>query len=323
MSTSATPAGLNGGSKRPRANARGRSDGAAGGGRRRPLTSGGIWGPIFVAPQALLFAAFFLIPVVIAVALAFMEVRPTSMSWVGLDNFRRALSDQLFHRALINTTVFTAVVVVFWLGKALLVAYLLDPMNHTLQTFFKSAFYLPAVTSGVIISLIWLWIFNPTFGLLNAFVGLFGIDPVAWLGNTNTALPALMLMQVIMGGGSSIVLLSAALARIPRDLYEVAIIDGAKRPTIFAKVILPLIRPTLLYLVVTGTINTFQVFEAVYVMTQGGPQFATTTVVFRIYQEAFQRFNLGYASAQAIVLFVITFIMAAVQFRLLGQNVEY
>src|SRR5690606_41068516 len=101
--------------------ARGRSDGAAGGGRRRPLTSGGIWGPIFVAPQTLLFAAFFLIPVVIAVALAFMEVRPTSMSWVGLDNFRRALSDQLFHRALINTTVFTGVVVVFWLGKALLV----------------------------------------------------------------------------------------------------------------------------------------------------------------------------------------------------------
>ncbi len=277
----------------------------------------------FVAPQTLLFLAFFLIPVVIAVALAFMEVRPTRMTWVGLDNFQRALNDQLFHRALLNTTVFTLVVVVFWLGKALLIAYLLDPMNRGLQTFFKSAFYLPAVTSSIIISLIWLWIFNPTFGLLNAFVGAFGVEPVAWLGNTSTALPALILMQVVMGGGSSIVLLSAALARIPRDLYEVALIDGAKRPTIFAKVILPLIRPTLLYLVVTGTINTFQVFDSVYVMTQGGPQFATTTVVFRIYQEAFQRFNLGYASAQAIVLFLITLVLAGIQFRMLGQNVEY
>jgi len=278
---------------------------------------------VFVAPQTLLFVAFFLVPVVIAFALAFMEVRPTRMTWVGLANFRRVLDDPLFGRALVNTSVFTAVVVVFWLGKALLIAYLLDPMSSALQTFFKSAFYLPAVTSSVIISLIWLWIFNPTFGLLNAFVGLFGVEPVAWLGNTRTALPALMAMQVVMGGGSSIVLLSAALARIPRDLYEVALIDGARRPTIFAKVVLPLIRPTLLYLVVTGTINTFQVFESVYVMTQGGPQFATTTVVYRIYQEAFQRFNLGLASAQAIVLFLITLVLAAVQFRLLGQNVEY
>ncbi len=322
MSTTGSPAAI-GGDTRPRAQARGRVQGPEGGRRRRAPGSGGLWGVAFVAPQTLLFLAFFLIPVVIAVALAFMEVRPTRMSWVGLDNFERVLNDQLFHRALLNTTVFTAVVVVFWLGKALLIAYLLDPMNTALQTFFKSAFYLPAVTSSIIISLIWLWIFNPTFGLLNAFVGLFGVEPVAWLGNTSTALPALMFMQVVMGGGSSIVLLSAALARIPRDLYEVALIDGAKRPTIFTKVILPLIRPTLLYLVVTGTINTFQVFDAVYVMTQGGPQFATTTVVYRIYQEAFQRFNLGVASAQAIVLFLITLVLAAVQFRMLGQNVEY
>jgi len=322
VSTVGAPAGVTGGEARPRASARGRAEGR-GGRRGRAPGQGGLWGVVFVAPQTLLFVAFFLVPVVIAFALAFMEVRPTRMTWVGLANFRRVLDDPLFGRALVNTSVFTAVVVVFWLGKALLIAYLLDPMSSALQTFFKSAFYLPAVTSSVIISLIWLWIFNPTFGLLNAFVGLFGVEPVAWLGNTRTALPALMAMQVVMGGGSSIVLLSAALARIPRDLYEVALIDGARRPTIFAKVVLPLIRPTLLYLVVTGTINTFQVFESVYVMTQGGPQFATTTVVYRIYQEAFQRFNLGLASAQAIVLFLITLVLAAVQFRLLGQNVEY
>lgn len=304
---------------RPRRPSRGRGRGGARSGAR----TGGLWGAIFVAPQTLLFVAFFLLPVIIAFALAFMEVRPTRMSFVGLDNFETVLNDVLFRRALVNTSVFTIVVVLFWLGKALLIAYLLDPMNHALQTFFKSAFYLPAVTSGVIISLVWLWIYHPNFGLLNGLVTALGGDTVAWLGNTRTALPALMAMQVIMGGGSSIVLLSAALARIPRDLYEVAIIDGASRATIFAKVIVPLIRPTLLYLVVTGTINTFQVFEAVYVMTQGGPQFATTTVVYRIYQEAFQRFNLGVASAQAIVLFLITFVLAAVQFRFLGQNVEY
>src|SRR5690554_2090217 len=176
--------------------------------------------------------------------------------------------------ALRNTSIFTLGVVIFWLGKALLIAYLLDPLSKGLQTFFKSAFYLPSVTSSVIISLVWLWIFNPSFGLLNALLRSVGLEGVAWLGNTSTALPALIGMQVIMGGGSSVVLLSAALARIPKDLYEVAVLEGASRGQMFRNIVIPLIRPVLLYLVVTGTINTFQVFESVYIMTQGGPQFA-------------------------------------------------
>jgi multiple sugar transport system permease protein len=283
----------------------------------------GAWGWLFVAPHLVVFSVFVLLPVLGAFVLAFLDYRPRSVEWVGLEQFQRVFADPLFLRALRNTSIFTAVVVVFWLGKALLIAYLIDPLTRGWQTFFKSAFYLPGVTSSIIISLIWLWIFNPTYGLLNAFVGLFGVDPVAWLGNTRTALPALMGMQIVMGGGSSIVLLSAAMSRIPRDLYEVAILDGASRARVFRSVVLPLIQPTLLYLVVTGTINTFQVFEAVYVMTQGGPQFATTTVVYRIYTTAFQRFDLGYASAQAIVLFGIILVFAAIQFRFLGRDVEY
>jgi multiple sugar transport system permease protein len=283
----------------------------------------GAWGWFFVTPHLLVFTVFFLLPVAGAFVLAFLDYRPMRVSWVGLDQFERVFRDELFGRALRNTSIYTVGVVTFWLGKALLIAYLIDPLSKGWQTFFKSAFYLPGVTSAIIISLIWLWIFNPAFGLLNAFVALFGMEPVSWLGNTRTALPSLMAMQVIMGGGSSIVLLSAAMSRIPRDLYEVAIIDGASRGRVFTQVIVPLIQPTLLYLVVTGTINTFQVFESVYVMTQGGPQFSTTTVVYRIYTSAFQRFDLGYASAQAVVLFAITLVLAAIQFRWLGRNVEY
>ena len=296
--------------------------------RRRTVPGGierrrGAWGWFFVAPHLVVFAVFVLLPVLGAFVLAFLEYRPLRAEWVGLDNFERVFRDELFGRALRNTSLFTAVVVTFWLGKALLIAYLIDPLAKGWQTFFKSAFYLPGVTSSIIISLIWLWIFNPSFGLLNAFIALFGMEPIAWLGNTRTALPALMGMQIIMGGGSSIVLLSAAMSRIPRDLYEVAVLDGASRSRVFRSVVLPLIQPTLLYLVVTGTINTFQVFESVYVMTQGGPQFATTTVVYRIYTTAFQRFDLGYASAQAIVLFAIILVFAAIQFRWLGRDVEY
>lgn len=278
---------------------------------------------LFILPHFIFFLVFFLVPVVGAVVLAFMEYLPSSQRFVGLENFRTALADPLFHTALKNTAIYTIIVVLFWLGKALLVAYLLDPFSKWMQTFFKSAFYLPSVTSGVIISLIWLWIFNPSFGLLNALVNTLGFKSVAWLGDTHTALPALMFMQVVMGGGSSIVLLSAALARIPRELYETALLDGASRGQVFRNVIVPLIQPTLLYLVVTGTINTFQVFESVYVMTQGGPQFATTTVVYMIYETAFVNFQLGLASAQAMILFLFTFILAAIQFKWLGRSVEY
>ena len=274
-------------------------------------------------PHSLVFVLFFLLPVLMTFALAFLDYRPTRVSWVGLENFRTVLRDPLMGVSLKNTAIFTAAVVTLWLGKALLIAYLLDPLSRGLQVFYKSAFYLPAVTSTVIVSLVWLWIFNPSFGLLNALMRGLGLESVSWLGNTATALPALIAMQVVMGGGSSIVLLSAALARIPRDYYEVALIDGASRGTIFVKIVLPLIRPTLLYLVVTGTINTFQVFESVYVMTQGGPQFASITVVYLIYQTAFQQFKLGVAAAQAILLFLVTFALAALQFRWLGQNVEY
>lgn len=287
-------------------------------GRRRAA-----WGWFFVTPHLVVFAVFFVLPILGAFVLAFLDYRPMRVDWVGLDQFVRVFQDPLFAQALRNTAIYTAGVVTFWLGKALLIAYLIDPLAKGWQTFFKSAFYLPGVTSGVIISLIWLWIFNPAFGLLNAFVALFGMEPVSWLGDTNTALASLMAMQVVMGGGSSIVLLSAAMSRIPRDLYEVAILDGASRRKVFTQVVLPLIQPTLLYLVVTGTINTFQVFDSVYIMTQGGPQFATSTVVYRIYTTAFQRFDLGYASAQAIVLFAITFVLAAIQFRWLGRDVEY
>lgn len=296
--------------------------------QRPPRVRGGRWrinlaSYLFLLPQLTVFTVFVVLPVVFAIVLAFLDYRPTRMEWVGLANFRDVFTDPLMGVALRNTSIFTLGVVVFWLGKALLIAYLLDPLSKGLQTFFKSAFYLPSVTSGVIISLVWLWIFNPTFGLLNALLNTFGFENVAWLGNPKTALASLIGMQVVMGGGSSIVLLSAALARIPRDLYEVAILDGATRGQMFRNIIIPLIRPVLLYLVVTGTINTFQVFESIYIMTEGGPQFATITLVYRIYTTAFQKFNLGLASAQAIVLFTFTFVLAFIQFRWLGQNVEY
>jgi len=280
-------------------------------------------GYLFILPSFIFFSLFYLIPMASSLIVSFMDYTPFSTEWIGLTNYRQIFNDPILFAALRNNAIYTVAVVTLWLGKALIIAFLIDPLSKRVQTFFKSAFYLPGVTSGVIISMIWLWIYNPSFGLLNNFLNSVGVSSQSWLGNTSLALPALIFMQVVMGGGSSIILISASMGRIPRSIYESAILDGATKTRIFFSITLPLIKPVLLYLVVMGTINTFQVFEAVYIMTGGGPQFATTTIVYRIYETAFTNFNMGEAAAISMILFVIIFTIAIVQFKWLSTEVEY
>lgn len=281
------------------------------------------WGYFFILPNFIFFFIFFLVPVVWSMVLSFLDYQWWGIEFVGLRNYLEVFQDRIFWKALGNTAYYTLGVVPLWLGKALIISALIFPFRKPIQTFFKAAFYLPHVTSAVILSMIWLWIYNPPFGLLNYVIGLFGFQPVAWLGNTLTAMPALIMMTVIMGGGSSIVLISAAMNGIPTYLYEAAELDGARPVQVFWRVTLPLLRPTLLYLVVMGTINSFQVFTNIYLMTQGGPQFSTTTIVYMIYDTAFRQFKFGPASAMAMILFAITSVLAVIQFKWLGQEVEY
>ena len=281
------------------------------------------WAYFFVAPHLVLYCVFFLLPVAWSMVLSLLDYQWWGVEFVGVANYVRVFADPIFWKAVVNTAYYTLGVVPLWLGKALIISALIFPFRKPLQTFFKAAFYLPHVTSAVILSMIWLWIYNPPFGLLNYLLAFLGVDPVAWLGNKLTAMPSLILMQVVMGGGSSIVLISAAMNGIPMYLYEAAELDGARPAQVFLRVTLPLLKPTLLYLVVTGTINSFQVFTNIYLMTRGGPQFSTTTIVYMIYDTAFKQFQFGPASAMAMVLFVITALFALVQFRWLGQEVEY
>lgn len=279
------------------------------------------WAYLFLLPSFIFFSIFFLFPVVWGVIMSFRYYTLVSSEWVGFGNYKYIFNeDPLFWKSLLNNLYYAAGVVPLWLGKALLVALLIFPFRKSIQTFFKAAFYLPHVTSAVIISMIWLWIFNPPFGLLNWLLGTPGF---AWLGNSTTAMPALILMQVIMGGGSSIVLISAALGSIPSDYYEAAQLDGATPWQQAIRITLPLLKPTLLYLVVMGTISSFQVFTNIYLMTKGGPSFSTVTIVYLIYETAFKYYDFGAASAMAVVLFAIIFLFGLIQFKWLGTDVEY
>lgn len=281
------------------------------------------WAYFFILPSFLLYGIFFLFPVVWSLVLSFLDYGWWGTTFVGLENYQDIFADRIFWLSLRNTLYYTAGVVPLWLAKAIIISALIFPFRKPLQTFFKAAFYMPHVTSAVIISMIWLWIYNPPFGLLNYITSLLGFEQVAWLGNTATAMPAIILMTVVMGGGSSIVLISAAMNGIPTYLYEAAELDGATAFRMFWTITIPLLRPTILYLLVMGTISSFQVFTNIYLMTQGGPQFSTTTIVYQIYEEAFSFYRFGHASAMAMVLFVITFIFAVVWFKWLGQEVEY
>jgi len=281
------------------------------------------WAYIFLLPSFVFFAAFFLFPVVWSIILSFLDYQIWGVNFAGLDNYREILADRIFWVSLRNNFFYALGVVPLWLGKALIISALIFPFRKSIQTFFKAAFYLPHVTSSVIISMIWLWIYNPPFGLLNYILSLFGHEGIAWLGNTKTALPALIAQTVIMGGGSSIVLISAAMNGIPSHLYEAAELDGASPIVTYLRITLPLLKPTILYLMVMGTISSFQVFTQVYMMTKGGPQFATTTIVYLIFERAFLNFQFGPASAMAVVLFGIIFCFALIQFKWLGEEIEY
>ncbi|NLK08054.1 MAG: sugar ABC transporter permease [Firmicutes bacterium] len=281
------------------------------------------WAYIFLLPSFILFGTFFLFPVVWSVFLSLIDYQIWGSEFIGLDNYRMIATDRIFWVSLRNNFFYALGVVPLWLGKALIISALIFPFRKSIQTFFKAVFYMPHITSAVIISMIWLWIYNPPFGLLNYFLSLFGKPAVAWLGNTKTALPAIIAQTVVMGGGSSIVLISASMNGIPVHLYEAAELDGASKLVTWFRITLPLLRPTILYLVVMGTISSFQVFTQIYTMTKGGPQFSTITIVYLIYEKAFRSFRFGPASAMAVVLFAVVFCFAIVQFRWLGGEVEY
>jgi multiple sugar transport system permease protein len=150
-----------------------------------------------------------------------------------------------------------------------------------------------------------------------------GLDAVTWLGNASTAMPSLIIMQVIMGGGSTIVLLSAAMSSIPEYYFEAAKLEGANSWQIFRKITLPLLKPTILYSLVMGTIANFQTFSNIYIMTEGGPEFSTLTVAYMVYDTAFNNYYLGLASAMSMIMFVILVGLALIQFKWLSSNVEY
>lgn len=285
----------------------------------------GRWGYFFIGPAIGLLLWLHVYPILEVLRLSFMSyaVADGSSRWAGAGNYADTFNNALFWVALRNTFLYTLLVVPGALALALWVAVLVEPLPGKVQTFFKAAFYLPGVVSSVVLALVWAWLYNADFGLLNYLLQAVGLDAVMWLGDRRVALLSIALMTIASGLGVPLLLLLAAMGNIPPQYYEAADLDGVNPWQRFAYITLPLLRPTLLYLIVVMTIGSFQVFDAVYLMTDGGPSYATTTLVFMVYESAFRSYDFGAACAQAVVLFVMVLVLALVQFKWLSGDVEY
>jgi len=283
------------------------------------------WSYLFVLPTFSLFVVFTLLPVVQAFGLSLQNARIVGGEWIGLQNFVTLAEDPVFRQALGNTVLYSLVVVAAQLTLALVVASLIQPLGRKSQTFYRALFYLPLVNSAILVAMVWRWIFNANpYGLANTVLGAVGFDPLLWIGSSDQALAAVILSAVLTIPGGGVVLYSAAMGSLPRELYEAAEVEGAGALTKWWYITIPLLKPTTLYLLVIYTILAFQVFERVYVMTNGGgPNNATITIVQLVYSTAFQFGRYGLASAMAVVLFIMAVAVAVVQFRSLRSDVEY
>lgn len=279
---------------------------------------------VFLSPWVVSFLVFSLYPLVYSLYLSFTEYNPLTglpPQWVGLGNYERMLGDQRFLQALKNTFIFVVGTIPVTTTIAVLLAVVLN-QNIKLRSFFRASYFLPSVTSIIVISTLFVYIYAP-FGPLNSILALFGVERTNWLLSTTWALPAIMAMDVWAAFGYYTLLFLAGLQNIPDELYEAAAIDGASPRQQFFRITLPMLRPMFTFVLIINTIRSFQIFSEIFVMTQGRPLGRTTTVVYYLYTMGFQRFDMGYASALAYVLFFIILVFSLLQYKLVQGDRLY
>ncbi|HXU54836.1 MAG TPA: sugar ABC transporter permease [Casimicrobiaceae bacterium] len=275
----------------------------------------------FVAPALLVIAVFFFLPVVAAFLISLTDfdiyalADLANLRFVGVGNYLKLLQTPLFWQALGNTLYFVGAGVPLSIAASLGAALLLHSRLTRFKPFFRTALFAPVVTTLVAVAVIWRYLFNTRYGLLNYALGGLGIDPIDWLGDPHWAMPAIILFAVWKNFGYNMIIFLAGLQSIPDELYEAARIDGASIWRQFASVTLPMLSPVVMLVGILTIAGYFQLFAEPYVMTQGGPLQSTVSVLYFMYEEGFKWWNLGSASAVAFVLFLLIFAVTALQLR--------
>ena len=277
-----------------------------------------------IFPAYFVFSVFILIPIGFVVYYSLTNFNLYSIpEFVGAKNYLTLLKDGDFLISVKNTLIYTAFTLFPQLAIGLLFAIMLYRKSKLIP-FFRTAFYLPNVMSMVCMSMVWLWIYDPTYGLLNTILKQFGFSTQQWLQDPKLARPCVIIMGIWKNCGYSMVIFLSGLTSIPDSLYEAASLDGAGFIKKFQYVTWPMLKPTTFFLLVTGIVNSFSVFEQINIMTSGGPLNRTTTIVHQIYRRGFLEFKMGYASAMSVVLLIFSIIVTMLVFKFGsgGQDVD-
>lgn len=264
------------------------------------------------------FGVFLIYPIYRAFVGSFHDWNPLAQqfSFTGLENYRYILSDRLFWSSISNTLVFTFFSTVFRVLIGLGLAILLFSKLTKFRTAFQGLFYMPTITPLVAVSFVWMWMFDPQFGLINK---VFELD-INWLKDSNWALPAIIIMTVWKDFGYATVLFLAGMMGLPNEVYEAATIDGASSWQTFRYITAPLLKPTTIFVVITSLISYLQAYIQILIMTNGGPGTSTFVISYLIFDEAFIGYNFGTASAMAIILFIMIGILTMIMFKITGQG---
>lgn len=279
---------------------------------------------LFLLPNIVGFLLFSMLPVIATLVISTLNwdlIR--SPGFVGFGNYKTLfVEDPIFRQVVGNTIYYVAGVVPLSIVLSLMLAL---AMNNGLKgiSLFRAIFFIPVITSSVAVAMLWRWLYNTDFGLINVALDAVGLPAVPWLTSTDWAMPAVIIMAVWKNLGYNMVIYLAGLQGIPPTLYEAAALDGAGWWSRFKDITVPLLGPTTFFILVISIINSFQVFDLTFILTQGGPGIATTTIVMYIYDQAFRYFQMGYAAALAWVLFMAIFAITLIQMRLQKRWVHY
>jgi ABC-type sugar transport system permease subunit len=279
---------------------------------------------LFIIVPLTIYFSFTLGPVLFSLFMSFHQWSGVGNPiFVGISNYRELATDVRFVTALRNTAQYVLSVVPAQIVIALLIATIVMERWFRFRTITRTVYFMPVVVSEVAVAMVWMVIYQPTYGLLNAVLGLLNIGRVNWLGDSRIVLHALAFMAVWRSLGYYMVIFMAGLSGIPYSLYEASALDGANKRQTLWHVTLPLLRPTILFALVIACIGAFQVFGSIYLMTGGGPRYASTVITWMIYDHGFRNLRMGYASSIAWVLFVIIFGLGLAQMRLLQRDYSY
>lgn len=284
--------------------------------KRGKLKDDTVWAWGMLLPNIIGFLMFMLIPMVATFVLSFTNYDMlTAPKFVGVQNYITMAKDPIVRQVTLNTIIYTVLTVPIGMCISLFLAVMLD-QKIGFRKFYRAAFFLPSITSMVVVAIVWQWIYNPDYGLLNYFLSLFGIQGPKWLLDAKTALLSLAIVGIWKSAGYNMIIFLSGLQGISTTYYEAAELDGASKWAQFRYITLPMLKPTTFFIFIMAVISSFQVFDQVMLMTKGGPGRASSVLVHYLYQNAFQYFKLGYACAIAYLLFFIVMIITVFNMRM-------